>query len=95
MNSTCKLIHMTVPSDKNIALKEIEKKSKCKALELEIQRMWHIKTVVIPVVNGAVKKGMVENIKKVSERNTVTEIQKIFMLGSALKLLLSGVSKER
>ena len=57
--------------------------------------MCHIKTVVIPVVDGAVKKGMVENIKKVSERNTVTEIQKIFMLGSAPKLLLSGVSKER
>ena len=41
---------------------------------------------MIPVVVGAlgaVKKGMVENIKKVSERTTVTEIQKICMLGSA------------
>ena len=48
--------------------------------------MWHMKTVVIPVVVGAlgtVKKGMVENIKKVSERATMTEIQKICMLGSA------------
>ena len=45
-----------------------------------------MKTVVIPVVVGAlgtVKKGMVENIKKVSETATVTEIQKICMLGSA------------
>ena len=40
--------------------------------------MWHMKTVVIPV-----KKGMVENIKKVSERANMTEIQKICMLGSA------------
>ena len=86
VNSTCKLIDMTVPSDRNIALKEIEKKSKYKDLELEIQRMWHMKTIVIPVVVGAlgtVKKGMVESIKKVSERATVTEIQKICMLGSA------------
>ena len=85
VNSTCKL-SMTVPSDRNIALKEIEKKSKYKDLELEIQTMWHMKTIVIPVVAGAlgtVKKGMVENIKKVSERATVTEIQKICMLGSA------------
>ena len=37
VNSTCKLIDMTVPSDRNIALKEIEKKSKYKDLELEIQ----------------------------------------------------------
>ena len=48
MNSTCKLIDMTVPSDRNIALKEMEKKGKYKDLELEIQRMWHTKTVVIP-----------------------------------------------
>ena len=46
VNSTCKLIDMTVPSHRNIALKEIEKKSKYKDLELEIQRMWHIKTIV-------------------------------------------------
>ena len=77
---------MTVPSDRNIALKQTEKKCKYKDLELEIQRMWHMKTVVIPVVVGAlgtVKKGMVENIKKVSERANMTEIQKICMLGSA------------
>ena len=52
---------MTVPSDKNIALKEIEKKSKYKDIELEIQRIF----------------------KKVLEAATVTEIQKICMLGSA------------
>ncbi|CAH3129029.1 unnamed protein product [Porites lobata] len=59
--SSC--IDMTVPSDGNIALKETEKKCKYKDLELEIQRMWHMKTVVIPVVVGAlgtVEKGMVE-----------------------------------
>ena len=86
VNSTCKLIDMTVPSVRNIALKESEKKSKYKDLELEIQRMWHMKTIVIPVVVGAlgtVKKGMIENIEKVSKRANVTEIQKICMLGSA------------
>ena len=44
---------MTIPSDRNLALKEIEKKSKCKDLQLEIQRMWQMKTEVIPVVVGA------------------------------------------
>ena len=76
VNSTCKLIDMSIPSDRNIALKEIEKKSKYKNLELEIQRMWQMKTEVIPVVVGAlgtIKNGMVENIKRVSERANVTE----------------------
>ena len=36
---------MTVPSDRNIALREVEKKSKYKDLELEIQRMWQMTTV--------------------------------------------------
>ena len=61
---------MTIPSDRNLALKEIEKKSKCKDLELEIQRMWQMKTEVIPVVVGGlgtVKKGLVENIEKLSK----------------------------
>ena len=53
VNSTCKLIVMTVPSDRNIALKEIEKKSKYKDIELEIQRMWRVKTIVIRVAVGA------------------------------------------
>ena len=48
--------------------------------------MWHMKIEVVPVVAGAlgtIKKGMIENIKKVSERATVTETQKIYMAGSA------------
>ena len=86
VNSTYKLIDMSIPPERNMALKEIEKKSKYKDLELEIQRMWQMKTEVIPVVVGALgtrKKGMVENIKRVSERANVTETQKITMLGSA------------
>ena len=48
--------------------------------------MWQMKTEVIPVVVGApstIKKGMVENIKGVSERAIVTETQSMSMLGSA------------
>ena len=45
-----------------------------------------MKTEVILVIVGAlgtIKKGMVENIKRGSERATVTETQEISMLGSA------------
>ena len=45
-----------------------------------------MKSEVTPVVVGALgtlKKGMVENIKRVSARATATETQKISMLGSA------------
>ena len=57
-----------------------------------------MKTEVIPVVVGAlgtIKKGMVANIKKVSERDNVTETQKISMLGSAriLRKVLNVLSE--
>ena len=45
-----------------------------------------MKAAMIPKVVGAlgtVKKGMVENIKKVSERATMAEIKKICLPGSA------------
>ena len=44
MNSTCRLIGTTVPYDKNVSGKEMDKKSKSKDLEVEIQRMWKMKT---------------------------------------------------
>ena len=51
-NSTWKQIDMTIPSDSNIALKEIEKKNNYKDLELEIQSMWKMKTEVILEADG-------------------------------------------
>ena len=96
VNSTCKLIYMTIPSDRNIALKELEKKCKYRDLELEIQRMWQMKTEVIPVVVGSLgtrRKGMGGNIKEVSERATVTETQKINILRT-VRLLRKNVCTE-
>jgi len=67
MNSTCKLVDMTVPCDKNVSSKEIETRRKYKQLEIEIQRMWKMKTEVILIVRGAlgtIKKGIEKNIRK-------------------------------
>ena len=51
VNFTCKLIDMTVPSDRNIALKEIEKKSKYKDLE-QIEAIIII-IIIIIFIQGA------------------------------------------
>ena len=86
MNSTCKLIDMTVPCDKNVSSKEIEKKSKCKNLEIEIQRMWKMKTEVIPILIGAldiIKKGVDNNIRNVSKNLNIKSLQKACLLGNA------------
>ena len=49
----CFLIDMSVPSDTNVSLKIFEKISKYKDLEIEVTKMWHLKTTTLPVVIGA------------------------------------------
>ena len=84
--NTCQLIDMSVPSDRNICLKHNEKKSKYKDLEIEISRMWKVKTETIPVITGAL--GTISNAtkastKKISSNIELKTLQKIVLLGSA------------
>ena len=74
-NKTCKLIDMSVPSDSNISAKEFEKLSKYKDLEIEIAKMWKMKTETIPVTVGAL--GM---IKKGTQKYMLMKFQEICLL---------------
>ena len=62
---TCKLIDVKIPADKNVSIAEFEKLSKYKDLEIEVEKLWHMKIVTIPVVIGAlgmIKKRVLKNI---------------------------------
>ena len=86
INNMCQLIDMTIPSDRNVLIKEVEKFSKYKDLEIEISKMWRMKTTTIPVVIGAlgvIKKGMRSNIEKIPGKISLEELQKITLLGTA------------
>ena len=52
------MLDVTVPADKNISLKEFQKLSKYKDLEIEVTKMRKLKTKTIPVVIGAL--GMIK-----------------------------------
>jgi len=47
------LIDVAISGDRNVIKKEAEKIVKYKDLTIEIQRMWNVKTKVIPVIIGA------------------------------------------
>jgi hypothetical protein len=47
------LIDVTITGDRNVIKKEAEKILKYKDLTIEIQRMWNVKTKVMPVTIGA------------------------------------------
>ena len=76
---------MTVPSDRHTSVKVAEKLFKYKDLEIEIARMWGMKTQIVSVVIGApgvIKKDTDRKISKISGDINVTELQRITMLGS-------------
>ena len=68
INTTCQLIDMTIPSDRNVSIKEVEKLSKYKDLEFEVSKMWKMKTTKRPVVTGVlgvIRKGMRLQVEKI------------------------------
>ena len=59
-------IDLTVPSDRNLSLEEYENISKCKDLEIKIQKTWHLKAIVMPVAVwalGMMKKKTEDHVK--------------------------------
>ena len=62
------LIDVAIPGDRNVIKKEAEKILKYKDLTIEIQRMWNVKTNVIPViigVTGTISKSFRKYLSKV------------------------------
>ena len=85
---------MSVPSDRNISAKEFEKLSKYKDLEIEIAKMWKMKTKTIPVIivaRGMIKKGTQRYVNEIQGNLSLTEIQKI-VLNSAAHILRRTLS---
>ena len=51
-NRCCKLIDVSLPSDRNTSTKVIEKLSKYKDLEIETTTMWGMRTETVPLIVG-------------------------------------------
>jgi hypothetical protein len=80
------LIDVAISGDRNVIKKEAEKILKYKDLTIEIQRMWNVKTKVIPIIVGAtgtISKAFSEYVSNIPGNNEVTELQKTAILGTA------------
>jgi hypothetical protein len=80
------LIDFAISGDRNVIKKEAEKILKYKDLITEIQRMWNLKTRVVPVIIGAtgtISKSFRKYVSNIPRNYEVRELQKTAMLGSA------------
>jgi len=83
---TCMLIDAAISGDRNVIKKEAEKILKYKDLTTEIQRMWNVKTRVIPVIIGAtgtISKSFRKCVSNIPGNHEVKELQKTTILGTA------------
>jgi len=72
--------------ERNVIKKEVEKILKYKDFTIEIQRMWNVKTKVIPVIRGAtgtISKSLRKYVSNIPGKLEVKETQKTAILGTA------------
>jgi len=83
---TCMLIDVAISGDRNLIKKEAKKILKYKDLTIEIQRMWNVKTKVVPVIIGAtgtISKSFRKYVSSIPGKHEVKELQKTTILGTA------------
>ena len=88
-DKTCLLIDMTIPLDTDTSVKTTETLTKYKDLEIEVERMWGLKTTTVPKVMGAlgtVKKDMENYSNKIPGNISIRGFQKITLLSTAYLL---------
>jgi len=80
------LIDVAISGDRNGIKKEVEKILKYKDLTIETQRMWNVKTKVIPLITGAtgaISKSFRKYVSNIPGKHEVKELQKTAILGTA------------
>jgi hypothetical protein len=73
------IIIIIITGDRNVFQKEAEKILKYKDLTVETQRMWNVKTRVIPVIIGAtgtISKSFRKYVRTIPRNHEVKELQK-------------------
>jgi hypothetical protein len=77
---------VAIPADRNIVQKEAENKLKYKSSCIDIQRMWNVKCMIVPVVIGAtgiVTKALKKNLEAIPGKHSIDSIQKTALLGTS------------
>ena len=80
------LIDVAISGDGNVIKKKAKEILKYKDLTIEIQRMWNVKTKVIPVIEGAtgtISESFRKYVSNIPGKHEVKELQKTAILGTA------------
>ena len=77
--------NIAIPDDSNVNRKENEKLSKYKDLEIDVSRMWKVRTKIVPIIIGELAK-----IKKILDQNLqllpTIELQKVTIMSNVYNI---------
>jgi hypothetical protein len=85
-DNICLLIDVAIPSDRNAIQKKSENKLKYRNISIEIQRMWNMKRLVIPVITGVIgilTKGLKKYLETIPETHSADSLQKTAVPGTS------------
>jgi len=80
------MIDIAITDKSEVNTKEIEKLSKYKDLEIEVRRMWEVRTKIVPFITGAlgtIKKGSDQNLQLLPGHTSAMGLQKIAQMSPA------------
>ena len=83
---TCMLIEVAISGDRTVIKKEAEIILTYEDVTIEIERVWNVKTKVIPVIIGATgtfSKSFRKYVSNIPGKHEVKELQKTAILGTA------------
>jgi hypothetical protein len=82
---TCLVLDVAIADDTNFNTKESEKLSKYKDLEIQVNRLWKVRTKIVPFgtgVLGTVKNGLDQNLQLLLGHPSDIELQKITLMST-------------
>jgi hypothetical protein len=69
-----------MPDDSNVNTKGTEKLTKSKDVEIEVSRMWKVRTKIVPVIIAELTTIKKENLQLLPGQPLATDLQKITLM---------------
>ena len=85
------MIDMAIAGDSKGNTKENEKRSKYKDLDIEVSRVWKVRTKIVPVVIealGTIEGGLDQNLQLFPGHASATELQKVTLISTAHRICI-------
>ena len=92
IEKTCLLIYIAIPDNSNINTKETKKLTKYRDLEIEVSRVWRLRTKIVPVITDELATIKKQNLQLLPGQPVAIGLQKPTLM-SMVHIICKVLSK--